>query len=220
VVIGAGGFGRHVFDVVRDIDAAAPTYDLLGLVDDGTPDLSLLERMGTRLLGGADALDQLPAGTAYVVAIGDVVARRSLAARADAAGLEPATLVHPSVVLGTLATLGPGSVVCEGSVVVTNVVAGAHALINTGCILGHDARLGDFVSLMPGVRIGGQTVLEDDVYVGLGGVVLPRLRVGAGAVVGAAACVVADVEPGATVVGVPARVVAPANRGPAGEPGA
>jgi sugar O-acyltransferase (sialic acid O-acetyltransferase NeuD family) len=218
-VIGAGGFGRKTIDLVRDVDAAAPTYDLIGLVDDGAPDVSLLERMGTRLLGDSDALDSLSAGTAYVVAIGAAVDRRSLAARADAAGLEPVTLVHPSVGLGSLVELGPGSMVCEGSALTTNVVAGAHTLINAGCILGHDARLGAFVSLMVGVRIGGETVLEDDVYVGMAGVVLPRLRVGAGAVVGAAACVVNDVAPGTTVVGVPARPVAPADRHLAGEPG-
>ena len=38
-----------------------------------------------------------------------------------------------------------------------------------------------------------------------GAVLLPGLRIGAGATVGSGAVVTADVEPGATVVGVPAR---------------
>ena len=37
--------------------------------------------------------------------------------------------------------------------------------------------------------------------------VLPGLTIGAGAIVGAGAVVIADVAPGATVVGVPARIV-------------
>jgi acetyltransferase-like isoleucine patch superfamily enzyme len=44
--------------------------------------------------------------------------------------------------------------------------------------------------------------------VGSGAVVFGGVRVGAGALVGAGAVVTKDVTPGATMVGVPARVVA------------
>jgi len=51
-------------------------------------------------------------------------------------------------------------------------------------------------------------VLEDDVWLGAGVIVLSGVRVGRGAVVGAGAVVTKDVPANATVVGVPARVVA------------
>jgi acetyltransferase-like isoleucine patch superfamily enzyme len=54
-----------------------------------------------------------------------------------------------------------------------------------------------------------QTVVEPGVSVGSGAVVLGGVRVGAGALVGAGAVVTKDVPAGATVAGVPARVVAP-----------
>ena len=47
--------------------------------------------------------------------------------------------------------------------------------------------------------------LDADVAVGSGAVLLPGLRIGEGATVGSGAVVTADVDPGATVVGVPAR---------------
>ena len=50
-------------------------------------------------------------------------------------------------------------------------------------------------------------VIEDDVYIGTGSVVLHGVRIGRGAVVGAGAVVSRDVPPGAVVLGVPARVV-------------
>jgi 2,3,4,5-tetrahydropyridine-2-carboxylate N-succinyltransferase/tetrahydrodipicolinate N-acetyltransferase len=47
--------------------------------------------------------------------------------------------------------------------------------------------------------------VEDEVLIGAGAVVLPRLRIGRGAVVGAGAVVTRDVPAGAVMVGQPAR---------------
>ena len=53
----------------------------------------------------------------------------------------------------------------------------------------------------------GQIVLEDYVWVGIGAIILPGVRLGRGAVVGAGAVVSKSVAPGAIVVGNPARPV-------------
>jgi len=63
--------------------------------------------------------------------------------------------------------------------------------------------------VLPGANVSGNVVLEDDVTVGSGAVVLQGLRVGAGAFVGAGAVVTHDVAPGAVVVGSPARPLHP-----------
>jgi acetyltransferase-like isoleucine patch superfamily enzyme len=50
-------------------------------------------------------------------------------------------------------------------------------------------------------------VIEDDVWLGTNAVVLPGVRVGQGAIVGAGAVVTRDVPPFAVVAGAPARVI-------------
>jgi acetyltransferase-like isoleucine patch superfamily enzyme len=50
-------------------------------------------------------------------------------------------------------------------------------------------------------------VIEDDVYIGAGATILPGVRIGRGALVGAAALVRRDVPAGARVAGVPARSI-------------
>jgi hypothetical protein len=49
VIIGAGGFGREVLDVVEAVGGAA--YEFLGFLDDGTPDKRLLVARSARHLG-------------------------------------------------------------------------------------------------------------------------------------------------------------------------
>jgi acetyltransferase-like isoleucine patch superfamily enzyme len=48
-------------------------------------------------------------------------------------------------------------------------------------------------------------VLEDDVWLGAGVIILRGVRVGQGAIVGAGAVVTRDVPPGTVVAGVPAK---------------
>lgn len=84
-----------------------------------------------------------------------------------------------------------------------------------GVVIGETAEIGDDCTLYHGVTLGGTSwkagkrhpSLADDVIVGAGAKVLGPLTVGTGARIGSNAVVVKDVEPGATIVGVPGRVV-------------
>ena len=80
-------------------------------------------------------------------------------------------------------------------------------------IIHADAEIGANCVLRQGVTIGNRhddgpaPVIEDDVELGAYAQVLGGVRVGRGAKVGAMSVVLLDVPPGATVVGIPARVV-------------
>lgn len=50
-------------------------------------------------------------------------------------------------------------------------------------------------------------VVEEDTYIGAGAIILPGVRIGAGAVIGAGAIVTREVAPGSVVVGAPARPI-------------
>lgn len=209
VVVGAGGFGREVLDVVEAINAAAaqPAFEVLGVLDDH-PSPENLERLRHREVAFLGGVDDFSAGAApvwYAVGIGSPTVRRQIAARLDAAGGRAATLVHPAASFGFDVAVGPGSVVCAGVRITTNVVIGSHVHLNLNATVGHDSVIGDFVSINPLASISGDCVLEDGVLIGVAGVVLNQVRVGAGATVGGSACVVKDVPEGVVVKGVPAR---------------
>jgi serine O-acetyltransferase len=84
-----------------------------------------------------------------------------------------------------------------------------------GVVIGETAEVGDDVTLYHGVTLGGVSwspgkrhpTLADGVLVGAGAKILGPIHVGRGARIGANSVVVADVAPGVTMVGIPAKVV-------------
>ncbi|MBI5460625.1 MAG: serine O-acetyltransferase [Gammaproteobacteria bacterium] len=85
-----------------------------------------------------------------------------------------------------------------------------------GVVIGETAEIGDDCTLYHGVTLGGTTwqkgkrhpTLGNDVVIGAGAKVLGPIKIGVGARVGSNSVVLKDVPDGATVVGIPGRVVA------------
>jgi hypothetical protein len=205
VIVGAGGFGREVLDVIEAINAAGGDLEFRGFLDDGPVDEALLERRGVRLLGRVDDAAQTP--VKYVIGIGNSEVRRRLDGQLAAAGLEPATLVHPAATMGAEVGVGAGSIITAGVRITTNISVGRHVHLNLNVTVGHDSVLDDYVSVFPGATVSGNVTIGAGTTIGTGANILPGVTIGEGAFVGAGAVVTRDVEAGETVVGAPARPV-------------
>ncbi len=116
-----------------------------------------------------------------------------------------ATIVHAAAWVSPNAKLEQGVVVLAGAVVNAGAQVFHHAIVNSAAVVEHDVVIGAGSHVAPGAVIGGGTHVHEHAFIGLGARVRDHIEVGAGAVVGMGAVVVESIEPGATVVGIPAR---------------
>ena len=212
VILGAGGHGREVLDIVNDINAqplgGSPTehFEFIGFVDDGEPDMDRLSRIGARFIGPTSTLNDLPEYCKYSIGIGSGAIRRKLDDVATAAGLEPATLIHSSATIGADVRISPGAVICAQVSVTTNVSIGRHTHINRNSAVGHDVTLADYSTVNPLCAISGEVTVSEEAMIGTNSAINQGITIGRGSIIGSGSAVTQSVTDYTLVAGVPAIV--------------
>lgn len=138
-------------------------------------------------------------------------------------------VIGQGVVIPSSCTVWHGATLCDDTVLGEGVVVGSNAWIGKGCqiesytriqhgaFIPNNTHIGKSVFIGPNATLTDDKypkagrlykpeppILEDDCSIGAAAVLLPGVRIGRGATVGAGAVVVQDVPPFATVKGVPA----------------
>jgi acetyltransferase EpsM len=204
VIFGAGGHAQVVADILLSAHEQGAAAVPIGYIDDD-PGLTGQMRLGLPVFGTTTVFPEV-AHEAVIVAIGHNSTRRRVFERLLAQGEQLVTACHPRATVAPDVRLGAGCMVCAGVVVNPGSTIGANVILNTGCTVDHHNQIGDHVHIAPGAHLGGEVTIEAGVLVGIGATVMPRRRVGAWSVVGAAALVHQDLPGGVIAVGVPARI--------------
>lgn len=126
-----------------------------------------------------------------------------------------------NVVIREENTIGDGVQVWSNSVIDYGCRIGDHVKIHANCYVAQFTLIEDDCFLAPGVSIANDIhpgcafshecmrgpVIERGVQIGVGAILLPYIRIGAGSIIGSGAVVTTDIPPNSVVVGNPGRVV-------------
>jgi len=150
----------------------------------------------------------------------------------DNALIRSHTVIYPNNVIGNNFKTGNGAVILENNRIGDNVVIGNHSIIEGECQIGNNVTihsncyLGEKTVVMDGAWIGpgcttfltqhprcrykaacneGPTI-EKGAIIGGGTILMPRVRIGEGAMIASGSVVTKDVPAGMVATGIPATV--------------
>jgi len=217
VILGAGGFGREVLDILIAQNKISKKWKILGFIDENL-ELEGKVLNGYPVLGSFEWFSRARAqadtkGVRVVCAIGDNISKKKVVKKATSLGLKFVNVVHPTVVITDFVALGDGVIICAGCILTNQITIGNHVIINLDVTIGHDTVIEDFCTLAPGVHVSGRNKIGEGTNIGTGAVTIQGITIGRWSVIGAGAVVARDIPDKVVAVGVPARPIKAVEKG-------
>ena len=202
IILGAGGMGREVLQWIKDINAKLPTWEILGFADDNLEALDGKE-CDYKIVSKISELKDFE-DTYFALAIASPKAKEKLVGELKAKGARFATIIHPMTRIGSFNSVGEGTVIYPGASLSVNCEIGSFVTL-LGSTVGHDAKIGDYSSIMGTCNINGGVSIGKRVFLGCQTVTVPGRKIGDDAYVCAGSVVMTNVRANTKVMGNPAK---------------
>ncbi|MCC2666777.1 MAG: transferase [Gammaproteobacteria bacterium] len=202
-IIGAGAFGREIFswlDEVKDRD-----WDFVGFIDDN---LSALEgfNLPAKIISTLNEFSPKPKDC-FVCAISTPAVKAKIVQKFQKKSTDFINLIHRTAVISKYVKLGIGGVYYPFVYIGSNAKIGDFINVNVSASIGHDVVIGNYSTLSGHCDLAGGVELGEGVFMGTHAAVIPRIRVGDYATIGAGSVAMRHVKPHTTVIGVPAKAL-------------
>lgn len=187
IIVGAGGFGREAYYLIKAINKQDPKWEIKGFIDDYVKSLDD-KHISTPIISTIS--DYTPEDEDwFVLGIASPRGKEKVATLLKSKGAHFATLIHPTADINETAEIGEGCVISGGSIgdcsKIGNFVHIAASMV------GQDVEIGDYTTTtayvnIPSAKIGKRCFigshsvifnnLGDDVEVVAGSVVFHKVK--------------------------------------------
>lgn len=205
-IYGAGGLGREISCLIRQINEQEPQWNLLGFfVDDPLLKGKQITHFGP-CLGGIEELNSWDEELAVVLAISDPQGRKMVYGKITNQNISFPNLVNPNNSLSdpNSFVIGRGNIIQGGCSATCDIHIGDFNLLNGNVYLGHDVEIGSFNSFMPTVRISGNVKIGQGNFFGVGSIVIEELTIGNSVRLAAGSVLMTKPKDGSLYLGIPA----------------
>jgi sugar O-acyltransferase (sialic acid O-acetyltransferase NeuD family) len=191
VIIGASGFAREMYDLALACYGSQSDFRVKGFLSDNP---SNIEAMGYPPVLNTVTAYEPEENDVFFCAIGNLYHRRKTVEIILSKGGVFINLIHPTAIISPSVKLGIGVGIKAYCVLASDVTVEDFTFLQSSVIMGHDVHVGrfcqvnsfaffagyvrvhDMVSVNAGVRIIQNVVVEEEAVVGIGSVVLNRVR--------------------------------------------
>ena len=203
IILGAGGFGREIYNLAKKCAGYGSGYEIKGFIDD---DLNALDEFeGYPPIIGTIKDYHVLKDDVFVNSLGDVQTKKKCITSILDKGGAFINLIHPLAIVSKNVTLGKGCIVDPFVSIGADTVIGDYILIQNGAVVGHDVTIGNWSRIDCYVVLVGGVTIGSEVCVHTGAIINQKVTIEKGARVGALSFVIRDVKENTTVFGNPAK---------------
>lgn len=206
VIYGAGGFGKEIACLLKQINDVSPEWNLLGYIDDGLP-VGSENRYG-RVIGNMDTLLKWSDGELNVVV--SIASPKVLGKIKDT--IQNPLIVFPNILAPNVnvfdndaVTMGKGNVFSFGCRISCDVEIGDFNICVGFNSFGHDVKVGSCNVFSPSVRLSGCVMVGNNNFFGVGSTVLQGLTIGNDIRLGAGSVLMTKPKNACLYIGNPAK---------------
>lgn len=200
-IIGAGGLARELASWMKTDKNTS--FEVVGFWDDNLSALSKYN-INIKVLGN---ISELQSGNVHFGIMDTQIKKILFEKFSGNKKINICQYQHSSVILGDRVTIDSGVILFPNVIVSCDVNIGKGTFINIGSQIGHDSKIGNYVSIMPNVDLGGGSVIEDNVFIGTGSTILPGVKIAKNTRIGAGSVVLKSIKKEGTYFGNPAKKI-------------
>lgn len=207
VIIGAGNFGRELYWHCQNSIGYGTDFEIKGYIDDVyDPVIEKYKRLQAPWLGKIQDY-QIDSEDVFICAVGEGAGREIVTGIIEEKGGQFANVIHETAILQGAIKMGKGVFIGPFTAIGDSAQIGNHVMLNTHSAIGHDAMIGDYTCIMSYVDVTGWCEIGKRVFLASGCRMTPKSRIGDDAYVGIGSVVLRRVKPNMKVFGNPAKVV-------------
>jgi sugar O-acyltransferase (sialic acid O-acetyltransferase NeuD family) len=187
------------------------------LIGNGGHAREIMAQMGTNLIRFVDDIyydgkdpDVFPISKfsseefSVMIAVGGSSERLQIASRLPADTKYFSYVHHTSLIMGSC-KIGEGHFIGANCILTSGIEIGDHLLLNRGNHIGHDSRIGDFFSAMPGSIVSGNVTIGDSVYLGTNSSIREKIKICDDVTIGMNTGIVKNIEESGVYAGNPTK---------------
>jgi len=201
VIIGASGFAREIYDLAVYCNRKDSDFSVKGFLSDNN---SNIEELGYPKVLAKVAEYKIEENDVFFCGIGNLRDRKKTIEIIKNKGGKFISLIHPTAVISPSVTIGDGVGIKAFCVISSDVTIDDYSFLQSSVILGHDVKIGKFCQISSFSFFAGYATVSDLVSISAGVKVIQNVKIEKESVVGIGSVVINRVKEGTTVFGIPA----------------
>ena len=182
IIIGTGGLAKEFVDFFKN------QIEIVGFSTKKFDDFEKSELNGELFPSDLSCVD-VPTNN-LILAIGSPKLKRKLFTSLKNKGFKFPSLIHETSIISTSAHLDEGVIVSPMCIIGPKVEIHKCVYINYQVGIGHDADIGSYTQINPGVQVGGFSVIEGDSLIGSNSTILDKTFIARNINIGSASVVI------------------------------